>query len=137
MMSMNKRKKNHASRPSTVSTVYQVIQAKDRNKKESPVLVNGNAAILNKNYGAAGSGLEIENQTKYGKWDNVQDMWNGKDRHGLKHKTKQGGFKRRTSKNENTPLNNTVTDFAVIERIMKSENRNGYKHHLTHAIEIF
>ena len=54
---------NHASRLSTVSTLYQVLQAKHRNKEESPLQVNedhGNAAILNKNYGAAGSGLEIE-----------------------------------------------------------------------------
>ena len=36
---------------------------------------------------------------------------------------------------ENSPLNNTGTDFAVIERIQKNKNRNGYKHHLTHALE--
>ena len=36
---------NHASRLSTVSTVYQVLQASDRNNVESPVLVNETMAI--------------------------------------------------------------------------------------------
>ena len=36
---------------------------------------------------------------------------------------------------ENYPLNNTGTDFAVVERIMKNKNRNRYKHHVTHALE--
>ena len=70
---------NHASRLSTVSTLYSVLQARDRNKEESPVQVNedhGNATILNKNHGTAGSGLEIEKQTRYGHLYNVQDTWN-------------------------------------------------------------
>ena len=102
---------SHASRLSTVTTVYQVLQDRDRNKEDRPVLVNedhGNMAIVSKNYGTASSGLEIEKQTRYENSDN------DKDRQGHKHHTKKCGCKHRTSQYENTSLNNTLTDFAVV-----------------------
>ena len=115
---------NHTSRLSTVSTVYQGLQDKDRHQEERPGLVNedhGYGAILNKNHGKKTRNVNL---------DNVQDTWNGKDRKGHKHKTKQRGFKQRTSQYQNT-----LPDFRVVERIMQNQNRNKYTHHLTHAIE--
>ena len=91
-------------------------------------------AIIYKNPGIESSDLEIEKQTRIENLDIVKDMWNGKGGQGHKHHTYQGGCKQRTSKYENTPLNSTSTDCAVVERIMKNKNGNGYKHHLPHAL---
>ena len=72
---------NHASRLSTVSTVYQVL--KDRNKEESHVV-----DVKDNNPGTPKLAEEIEIQTMYGNLDNAQD--NGTDRHEHKYHTKKG-----------------------------------------------